>query len=364
MANKQISQLTEASSVGLQDLFVLEQSGAAKKLTGQTLLSDLQTVLEAHGGIVSIAKTSTSGLVDTYTITMVDGATTTFTVTNGEDGTDGTNGTDGVTFTPAVSSAGVISWTNDGGRSNPTPVNIKGDQGEQGDNWYVYIRWASAEPTADADMGTVPDAWMGVYAGVSATAPTHYTDYAWYEVKGATGDAATLSSSVVTYQSSASGTTVPSGTWLSSPPTVPQGDYLWTKTVLTFNSGSPVTLYSVSRMGVDGQGAPATDTPLEDVSGGAVGSALTYARADHQHPLPSALEAYEALYVSWSFSSSNRVYSDARITADSRVISCVFDAPANITSDITWTTATGSVTLTGSVSAATTVHLVIAKVNS
>lgn len=34
-------------------------------------------------GIVSIAKTSTSGLKDTYTVTLTDGSTTTFVVTNG-----------------------------------------------------------------------------------------------------------------------------------------------------------------------------------------------------------------------------------------------------------------------------------------
>lgn len=39
-------------------------------------------------GIVSIEKTSTSGLVDTYTITYTDGATSTFDVTNGQDGAD------------------------------------------------------------------------------------------------------------------------------------------------------------------------------------------------------------------------------------------------------------------------------------
>lgn len=38
-------------------------------------------------GISSIAKTGTSGLVDTYTITYSDGTTGTFTVTNGADGT-------------------------------------------------------------------------------------------------------------------------------------------------------------------------------------------------------------------------------------------------------------------------------------
>lgn len=41
---------------------------------------------ETGNGIASIAKTSTSGKVDTYTITMTDGSTATFTVTNGEDG--------------------------------------------------------------------------------------------------------------------------------------------------------------------------------------------------------------------------------------------------------------------------------------
>lgn len=37
-------------------------------------------------GIASIAKTSTVGLVDTYTITYTDGTSTTFTITNGQDG--------------------------------------------------------------------------------------------------------------------------------------------------------------------------------------------------------------------------------------------------------------------------------------
>lgn len=71
-------------------------------------------------GISSVVKTGTSGLVDTYTITYTDGTTSTFTVTNGEDG---------VTFTPSVSTAGVISWTNDGGRQNPQSVDIKGPPG-------------------------------------------------------------------------------------------------------------------------------------------------------------------------------------------------------------------------------------------
>ena len=41
---------------------------------------------ETGNGIESIEKTGTSGLVDTYTITFTDGTTTTFDITNGEDG--------------------------------------------------------------------------------------------------------------------------------------------------------------------------------------------------------------------------------------------------------------------------------------
>lgn len=38
----------------------------------------------------------------------------------------------GTTFTPSVSAAGIISWTNDGGQTNPASVNIKGNKGDQG----------------------------------------------------------------------------------------------------------------------------------------------------------------------------------------------------------------------------------------
>ena len=42
----------------------------------------------------------------------------------GPQGETGATGADGVTFTPSVSAAGVISWTNDGGKPNPQSVDI------------------------------------------------------------------------------------------------------------------------------------------------------------------------------------------------------------------------------------------------
>lgn len=45
----------------------------------------------------------------------------------------GGTGSDGATFTPSVSPDGIISWTNDKGKPNPDPVNIKGPAGNHGE---------------------------------------------------------------------------------------------------------------------------------------------------------------------------------------------------------------------------------------
>lgn len=70
---------------------------------------------------------------------------------------------------------------------------------------------------------------------------------------GATGaDGKGVSSTVTTYQASTSGTTAPTGTWSSTIPAVPAGQFLWTRTVINYTSGSPSTMYSVSKIGADG----------------------------------------------------------------------------------------------------------------
>ena len=68
MADKNINQLPEVTAMGVTDLFVLEQAGAAKKLTGQLLKASLMTWLQAHGGIRSIVFNDD----DTMTITASD----------------------------------------------------------------------------------------------------------------------------------------------------------------------------------------------------------------------------------------------------------------------------------------------------
>ena len=61
-----------------------------------------------------------------------------------------------------------------------------------------------------------------------------------------------VASTTVEYQASTSGTTVPTGTWSATIPTVAQGSYLWTKTTTNYTSGAPTVGYSVARMGVNG----------------------------------------------------------------------------------------------------------------
>lgn len=251
MADKSIDQLNAAERIYATDLFVLQQSGTAKKLTGQVLENWLVSFADGHGGIQSIAKLGTSGLADTYRITMADTTTFDFVVTNGR----------GISGIANTSTSGLVdTYTityNNGTTSTFTVTN--GEKGDKGDNAYVWIKYASQEPTeASHSMGDIPDNWIGIYSGNASSAPSDWKQYKWFQIKGEkgnTGEAATLMSKSVTYQVGDSGSIVPSGTWSSSIPVVPQGKYLWTKTELQFNTGDPIVSYSVARMGMDGSGA-------------------------------------------------------------------------------------------------------------
>ena len=68
-------------------------------------------------------------------------------------------GEKGDTFIPSVSQEGVISWTNDGGRPNPDPVNIKGPigntgpQGPKGETGEQGPQGLKGDPGADGQDG-------------------------------------------------------------------------------------------------------------------------------------------------------------------------------------------------------------------
>ena len=254
MADKAISELVSAEQITATDMFVLEQNGTAKKLTGQVLLNWLTAAADGHGGIQSIEKRSTSGLADTYRITLADTTVIDFVVTNGR----------GISSLQKTGTSGLVDTYrftyNDGTTDAFTVTN--GQKGDKGDNAYIWVKYASQEPTASSNsFGDLPDDWMGVYFGTASTAPTSWQSYKWYRIrgeKGDTGEPATIVSAEITYQTSDSGTIIPSGSWGTSVPPVTPGRYLWTRQVLQFNTGAPITSYSVSRFGIDGTGAVST----------------------------------------------------------------------------------------------------------
>ena len=251
MADKSVGELIAAQSVTPTDLFVLEQNGTAKKLTGQILENWLVSFADGHGGIQSIEKLSTSGLVDTYRITLADTTTFDFVVNNGR----------GITGISKTSTSGLVdTYTityNNGPASTFTVKN--GEKGDKGDNTYTWVKYASQEPTESShSIGDIPDDWIGIYYGNASKAPTDWKQYKWFKHKGEKGDTgspATLVTKSVTYQVGDSGTIIPSGSWGSSIPVVSHGKYLWTKTELRFNTGDPIVSYSVARMGIDGTGS-------------------------------------------------------------------------------------------------------------
>lgn len=337
MADKQISQLTEATAVGASDLFVLEQSGAAKKLTGNTLEAWLLSMADGHGGIASISYTApvSPSLDGTLTITLADGDTESFTITNGTDGTDGTDGTNGATFTPSVSAEGVISWTNDGGLPNPTSVNIKGATGNDGTSSYAYVKWASQQPTSDADMGDVPDDWMGIYVGSSSTAPTAYTSYAWYKVKGETGSAGA---------NGADGTPITAVTRTAGDGSPGTDD------TYTFYVDADAVGTAIIHNGADGIG---TVNSVNSIGVDAGTNNITLTASDVDAPtIPLHISVA-------SFSSLPKTITDANITSTMRVIDCVWGTPASIVGNITWTTSNGSLVLSGTMSGSTTAEIVL-----
>lgn len=71
-------------------------------------------------------------------------------------------------------------------------------------------------------------------------------------LNGANGTSVTIKSTSVTYQVSASGTTTPTGNWVETVPTVPNGQFLWTRTIVTYSDEKSTTSYSVSYKGTNG----------------------------------------------------------------------------------------------------------------
>lgn len=98
-------------------------------------------------------ETGADGYSPSATVTQTEtGATVTVTDKTGTTTAQISNGQDGTTFTPAVSAEGVISWTNDGGKTNPQPMSIKGPQGDD----YILTAADKEEISQQAAVSLAP----------------------------------------------------------------------------------------------------------------------------------------------------------------------------------------------------------------
>lgn len=158
-----------------------------------------------------------------------------------------------------------ITYTNGSSDStDPCIIGVYGDKGNTG----VGVKNSEVTYQASSSGTSIPTgSWVTSIPTVSAgqylwtRTVINYTDgkdTTSYSVgkmgnTGATGSAGKgIKSTSVTYQASTSGTTVPTGTWNTTIPSVAEGQYLWTRTIITYTDNSTTPSYSVGKMGETG----------------------------------------------------------------------------------------------------------------
>lgn len=217
-------------------------------------------------------------------------------------------------------------------------------------------------------------------SATSATTATKATqDESGNNIKASYGASLDISGTTLSLKNK-NGTALNSVTIPSELPSVTSSD---DGKVLTVVSGA----WEAATGGGGSSPSPATANPLMDGTA-AVGTSAKYAREDHVHPSDTNKQdaisdlttirsnatdgetAYTRstnkvlYYTSVAVSAGTgdiATVSNAAITADHVVTSAVFADPSKITSQVTWTTAAGSLTLNGTCSSATTANIVLIK---
>lgn len=200
----------------------------SSKITCPTGIS--ASVSGSGGDTVTITFTITSTISNACEATIpvvVDGITVNkkFSFAVAKTGTSGTSVTvSSTSVTYATSSSGTTAPTSGWGSSVPSVAN-----GQY--LWTkTYVKYSDGKETTSYSVS---------YKGTNGT-------------NGNDGTSVTVSSTSVTYQAGSSGTTKPTGTWSESVPSVSNGQYLWTKTVVTYSDGASTEAYSVSYKGTNG----------------------------------------------------------------------------------------------------------------
>lgn len=169
---------------------------------------------------------------------------------NGVDGKDGTDGTSG----RGIASTEVKYQSSQSSTTVPTGEWLTAIPSVQ-EGWYLWTRTQFTYTDSTVSYGySVSRQGADGAAGSDGKDGTDGRD-------GANGVG--VSGSEVRYQASNSGTTAPTGSWLTSPPSLDAGQYLWTRTTITYTDGKSTVSYSISMKGETGpqglQGKPGAD---------------------------------------------------------------------------------------------------------
>ena len=191
--------------------------------------------------------------------------------------------------------------------------------------------------------------------------------------------APTVLTATTQYKVADSGSTIPSA-WNNDPPaTVPQGKWLWIKQTLAWDNGQTSTLYTRAYQGRDGSGTVSSvsvdgtpyyaDTkdnvalPIDAAptqgSSALLTSGAVYTAAEG---LSGDITAVTPITVDMGTISSLPITKTATgVTADMTVDSWEIGTPSAFKSDLTVTTADGSVTVNGSISGSSTLKIKLSK---
>lgn len=120
--------------------------------------------------------------------------------------------------------------------------------------------WSEDMPTAN-DGQYLWTKTVVTYSDGKSTTTYSYAKQGEKGGKGDTGTSVTVSKTDVTYGVSTSAGTQPSS-WNAAMPTVAEGSYLWTKTVVTYSDGKSTTTYSYAKQGEKGDKGDAGDDAI------------------------------------------------------------------------------------------------------
>lgn len=263
----------------------------------------------------SVLATSTGQYLWTKT-TFSDGNVAYGVAAHGNTGPQGPKGADGKSSTVSLSKSGTVTTItvhNADGSTTTQKVNdgtngTPGAKGADGKTTYLHVKYSNDNgATFTANSGETVGTYIGTCTDFNSADPTTVSSYKWARIKGDTGakgdkgatgakgeTGATgvgVKSTTVTYQSSSSGTTIPTGTWSSGIPSVPEGSFLWTRIVYSYSNGTSTTAYSVGKMGAKGdkgdKGATGNTGAPGAAGRGIKSSSVTYQVGNSQTTVPT-----------------------------------------------------------------------------